>query len=87
MIAPLTPAAPSLQLSEQDFGSYTCAAENEHGKQTSEIQLSGLPDAPVFTSDPNGGEEASYTLAWNTESYYPIQAYAIKFRKAKVKSS
>lgn len=45
----------------------------------------GLPKPPHFTSDPNGGEENSYTLTWETESYYPIESYRLKYRKAKVR--
>ena len=43
---------------------------------------SGLPKRPVITSSPIGGESNSYTLTWETESYYPITEFLIKYRKA-----
>lgn len=75
------------QIEQQDFGEYTCTAENKFGVVESSISLSGLPKPPQFTSSPNGGEENSYTLTWETESYYPITEYRLKYRKAKANDS
>lgn len=41
----------------------------------------GLPKPPVITSSPNGGESTSYTFTLETESYYPITEFIIKYRK------
>ena len=43
------------------------------------------PNTPHFTSNPNSAYENSYTLTWETESYYPITEYRIMYRKAKVR--
>lgn len=75
------------QISEADFGEYICTAENKFGVVESTISMSGLPKPPQFTSDPNGGEETSYTLTWQTESYYPITEYRLKYRKTKANDS
>lgn len=75
------------KISESDFGEYVCTAENKFGVVESSISLTGLPKPPHFTSDPNGGEETSYTLTWDTESYYPITEYRLKYRKAKANES
>ncbi|XP_068226409.1 neural cell adhesion molecule 1-like isoform X2 [Palaemon carinicauda] len=75
------------QIEQQDFGEYTCSAENKFGIVESSISLSGHPEPPHFTSSPNGGEENSYTLTWETESYYPITEYRLKYRKAKANDS
>merc|ERR1719370_2892128 len=69
------------------FGDYTCHAKNDNGETEATINLTDLPKAPHFTSDPNGGEETSYTLTFETESYYPITEYTIKYRKAKTNDS
>ncbi|XP_047740978.1 immunoglobulin superfamily member 10 [Hyalella azteca] len=43
---------------------------------------SGLPRQPRFTSAPAGGEVNSYTLTWETDSYYPIIAYRLIYGRA-----
>ncbi|KAG0710314.1 Protein amalgam [Chionoecetes opilio] len=68
-------------VTEKDFGSYVCIAENDHGKESAVIQMTGLPKPPVITSSPNGGESTSYTFTLESESYYPITEFIIKFRK------
>lgn len=75
------------QVTEEDFGDYVCTAHNDLGTVTGSIHMTGLPKPPHFTSDPNGGEENSYTLTWETESYYPIESYRLKYRKAKANDS
>ncbi|CAL4059917.1 unnamed protein product [Meganyctiphanes norvegica] len=64
---------------EEDFGSYICSAENEHGKSEGIIEITGLPEPPLVLSTPHGGEPESYTLRWQTESYYPIIELMIKY--------
>ncbi|XP_042234773.1 protein amalgam-like isoform X3 [Homarus americanus] len=67
---------------EKDFGTYVCIAENPHGQKTAVIQMTSLPKPPQLTSSPNGGESTKYTLTWETESYYPITEFLIKYRKS-----
>ncbi|CAL4060410.1 unnamed protein product [Meganyctiphanes norvegica] len=68
---------------EEDFGDYTCTAKNDHGDAESTLTLTGLPKAAILTSDPNGGEETSYTLTWKTDSYSTPTMYRVKYRKVK----
>uniref|UniRef100_A0A6A7FXY1 Neural cell adhesion molecule 1-like n=2 Tax=Hirondellea gigas TaxID=1518452 RepID=A0A6A7FXY1_9CRUS len=68
-------------VAEEDFGEYTCSAGNRHGITESTLTLTGLPMIPRLTSSPAGGEKASYTLTWETESFSPIVQYRIKYRK------
>lgn len=75
------------QVTEDDFGEYVCTAVNQYGTVKKSIHMTGLPKPPHFTSDPNGGEENTYTLTWETESYYPILEYRLKYRKAKANDS
>ncbi|XP_071534829.1 protein amalgam-like isoform X2 [Panulirus ornatus] len=68
-------------VTEKDFGAYVCIAENIYGQKNAVIQMTGLPKTPQVTSSPNGGESNRYTLTWETESYYPITEFIIKYRK------
>ncbi|XP_037783523.1 protein amalgam-like [Penaeus monodon] len=69
-------------ITDVDFGSYMCIAENTHGVTNATIQLTGLPMSPMFTSSPNGEESHRYTLTWGTESLSPITEFVIKVRKS-----
>ncbi|XP_045623055.1 protein amalgam [Procambarus clarkii] len=69
------------RVTEKDFGAYICIARNTHGQKEAVIQMTGLPKPPQVTSSPNGGEGTRYTLTWQTESYYPITEFLIKYRK------
>ncbi|XP_063593075.1 hemicentin-2-like [Penaeus indicus] len=69
-------------ITDVDFGSYMCIAENSHGVTNATIQLTGLPMSPMFTSSPNGEESHRYTLTWGTESLSPITEFVIKVRKS-----
>uniref|UniRef100_A0A6A7G9I2 Protein amalgam-like n=1 Tax=Hirondellea gigas TaxID=1518452 RepID=A0A6A7G9I2_9CRUS len=74
-------------VTEQDFGAYVCIAENSQGQKSAVVQMTGLPRQPRFNSAPAGGEVNSYTLTWETDSYYPIIAYRLVYRKAQANGS
>ncbi|KAK3857117.1 hypothetical protein Pcinc_036612, partial [Petrolisthes cinctipes] len=66
---------------EEDFGEYTCTANNGLGRTQRTLMLTGLPKTPTMTSSPSGGEENTYTLTWHTESNTPIIQYRLQYRK------
>nr|XP_045584418.1 protein amalgam-like isoform X1 [Procambarus clarkii] len=68
-------------VTEEDVGTYVCIAENSQGQKTAHIQMTSLPKPPQVTSSPNGGESDKYTLTWETESYYPITEFIIRYRR------
>ncbi|XP_069172848.1 protein amalgam-like [Procambarus clarkii] len=68
-------------VTEEDLGAYMCIAENTQGEKTALIQMTSLPKPPQVTSSPNGGESDKYTLTWETESYYPITEFLIRYRR------
>ncbi|CAL4066058.1 unnamed protein product, partial [Meganyctiphanes norvegica] len=71
------------KVTEDDFGSYICNAENMHGNHEAMIQITGLPGAPFILSSPHGDEPHSFTLNWQTESYYPITELLVKYHALK----
>lgn len=74
-------------VSNSDFGSYRCIANNALGSDEKEIHLTDAPSAPSITSDPHSAEENSYTLTWTTDSYYPIAQYKLMYRRSKANDS
>lgn len=74
-------------VSDQDFGHYQCNAMNALGKASENIYMTDAPSTPAITSDPHSAEEASYTLTWTTDSYYPITQYKLMYRKTKANDS
>ena len=40
-----------------------------------------LPQRPMVTSSPDGGENDIYTLTWITKSFSPIIEYNISYRQ------
>ncbi|CAL4119043.1 unnamed protein product [Meganyctiphanes norvegica] len=66
---------------EDDFGAYSCVAENALGDHRRSIQITGLPEPPHINSSPHGEESTRYTLKWKLNSYYPITEVMIKLRK------
>ncbi|CAL4141890.1 unnamed protein product [Meganyctiphanes norvegica] len=75
------------QVSVDDFGEYKCIAENSKGFNTGLIHMTDVPKPPHITSDKNGGEEYNYVLTWETESYYPITEYQIKYKRERENES
>lgn len=71
------------QVQEEDFGDYSCIAENDRGQAQHTLRLTGLPKTPKMTSSPAGGEEDAYTITWETESYTPILQYRLRYRKSR----
>ena len=56
------------------------------GSRDSLSFLSDYPNKPQFMSPVVGPEDRTYLLKWETESYYPIQEYIVKYRPTEVSS-
>lgn len=65
----------------QDFGNYSCVAENQLGKARKTLQLSGKPNVAVFNSPPISQYKDRYNISWAVESHSPIEEYKLSFRK------
>ncbi|CAL4072121.1 unnamed protein product, partial [Meganyctiphanes norvegica] len=65
---------------EADFGFYTCLAENNLGKDTATIQVTGFPHPPQIMSSSESDKYHSYTFKWKTESYYPVTEIMLKYQ-------
>ncbi|XP_061386842.1 lachesin [Musca vetustissima] len=65
----------------QDFGNYSCVAENQLGKSRKTLQLSGKPNVAVFNSPPISQYKDRYNISWTVESHAPIEEYKLSFRR------
>lgn len=72
---------------EEDFGNYSCFAENELGKSRGFIELSGNPNQPGMRSEAQGMFSDRYNLSWVVDSYSPVTGYRIIYRKSQQASS
>jgi len=68
---------------EGDLGVYSCQAANKLGKQTSMVHLTGKPESVMVTSEPNGIEKSTYTIAFSVESYSPLLEYKVLYKQVK----
>jgi len=80
----------SLKLSDlsfNDFGNYSCQANNVLGTARGYSGVTGKPSRLVFTSPSLNHNLAHYNLTWRTESFSPILAYKLRFKLAKVENN
>ncbi|XP_060520737.1 limbic system-associated membrane protein-like isoform X2 [Cylas formicarius] len=69
------------RVTRQDFGNYTCVADNQLGKTRKSIQLTGKPLPAKFSSAMKGRWRESYNISWEVESLSPIEEYKLLFRR------
>jgi len=69
--------------SPQDFGNYSCVAENSLGSSKRHIEVHGRPTPAVFRKKPHQSGKNSYRLVWTVDSYTPIQEYRLLYRQIK----
>ncbi|XP_037947418.1 hemicentin-1-like isoform X2 [Teleopsis dalmanni] len=65
----------------QDFGNYSCVAENQLGKSRKTLQLSGKPNIAVFNSPQISQYKDRYNISWTVDSHTPIEEYKLSFRR------
>ncbi|XP_058824560.1 hemicentin-1-like [Topomyia yanbarensis] len=64
----------------QDFGNYSCIADNQLGKTRKTVTLTGKPKAAVFRSMPNSQWKDRYNISWIVDSHSPIEEYKLYYR-------
>ncbi|XP_070491540.1 protein amalgam-like [Chironomus tepperi] len=64
----------------QDFGNYSCVADNQLGKNKKNIRLSGEPRAPVIRSNAQSQWRDKYNISWTVDSYAPIEEYKLYYK-------
>jgi len=69
------------KVSSDHFGQFTCLASNSLGREAAQVEVTGLPHAPVFQSGILSKSSNSHHLSWLTESYSHIAEYRLVYRK------
>ncbi|XP_029726433.1 hemicentin-1 isoform X2 [Aedes albopictus] len=64
----------------QDFGNYSCIADNQLGKTRKTVTLTGKPKAAVFRSMPNSQWKDRYNISWVVDSHSPVEEFKLYYR-------
>ncbi|XP_049277796.1 hemicentin-1-like isoform X1 [Anopheles funestus] len=65
----------------QDFGNYSCIADNQLGKTRKTVTLTGIPKKAVFRSVPNSQWKDKYNISWIVDSHSPIEEFKLYYRQ------
>ncbi|GAB0088395.1 Immunoglobulin [Sergentomyia squamirostris] len=65
----------------QDFGNYTCMAENDLGRSKKTILMTGKPKTAIFHSPPISQWGDRYNISWAVDSHTPIEEFKLFFRR------
>ncbi|GLH04580.1 Uncharacterized protein GBIM_10263, partial [Gryllus bimaculatus] len=65
------------KVQSNDFGNYSCVADNNLGKAREHLQLSGVPNTAEFGSNPLGRYTERYNLTWSVVSFSPIEEFKL----------
>ncbi|GBP46281.1 Lachesin [Eumeta japonica] len=65
----------------EDFGNYSCVADNSLGRARQHVEVSGRPGPARFTSPPLARAPHSYSLAFSVDSYPPLDELRLLYRQ------
>lgn len=66
---------------QDDFGNYSCVADNSLGRSKKYMELSGRPGAAEFYSQKWSRSPDSYNLTWKVDSYPPLEEVRLLYRR------
>ncbi|KAJ2941844.1 hypothetical protein O0L34_g10652 [Tuta absoluta] len=71
----------------EDFGNYSCVADNSLGRARQHVEVSGRPGPARFTSPPLARRPHSYTLSFSVDSYPPLDELRLLYRQLAINES
>ncbi|KAL0858616.1 hypothetical protein ABMA27_012449 [Loxostege sticticalis] len=71
----------------EDFGNYSCVADNSLGRARQHVEVSGRPGPARFTSPPLARRPRVYTLAFAVDSYPPLDELRLLYRQLAINES
>ncbi|XP_017002962.3 igLON family member 5 isoform X1 [Drosophila takahashii] len=74
-------------IQQEDFGNYSCVADNSLGRSRKYMELSGRPGPAEFYSPKWGRSTDSYNLTWKIDSYPPLEEVRLLYRRVLMNDS
>ncbi|XP_017052573.1 neurotrimin [Drosophila ficusphila] len=74
-------------IQQEDFGNYSCVADNSLGRSRKYMELSGRPGPAEFYSPKWGRSTDSYNLTWKIDSYPPLEEVRLLYRRVLMNES
>ncbi|KAH8251849.1 hypothetical protein KR038_009405 [Drosophila bunnanda] len=74
-------------IQQEDFGNYSCVADNSLGRSRKYMELSGRPGPAEFYSPKWGRSPDSYNLTWKIDSYPPLEEVRLLYRRVLMNDS
>ncbi|XP_047040058.1 igLON family member 5-like [Helicoverpa zea] len=71
----------------EDFGNYSCVADNSLGRARQHVEVSGRPGPARFTSAPLARSHTRYVLAFAVDSYPPLDELRLLYRQLAINES
>merc|ERR1719187_428929 len=71
---------------EEDYGNYTCKAQNNLGTASTYIILTGVPTEPEIMSGTVSSYKDQYKLTWKVTSYFRVVDHRVDVRMRMEKS-
>ncbi|KAL5284998.1 hypothetical protein ACFFRR_006995 [Megaselia abdita] len=71
----------------EDFGNYSCVADNSLGRSRKYMELSGRPGPAEFYSPKWGRSSDKYNLTWKIDSYPPLEEVRLLYRRVLMNDS
>ncbi|RVE46400.1 hypothetical protein evm_008934 [Chilo suppressalis] len=71
----------------EDFGNYSCVADNSLGRSRRHVEVSGRPGPARFTSAPLARRPHEYTLSFTVDSYPPLDELRLLYRQLAINES
>ncbi|XP_048479845.1 lachesin isoform X2 [Plutella xylostella] len=71
----------------EDFGNYSCVADNSLGRARQHVEVSGRPSPARFTSSPAARTPSTYSLSFAVDSYPPLDELRLLYRQLAINES
>ncbi|CAB3368811.1 Hypothetical predicted protein [Cloeon dipterum] len=71
----------------ENFGNYSCVADNSLGRAKKYMELSGRPSPATFLSEPFSRGRDFYNLSWEVTSWPPLEEARLLWRRVQMNDS
>ncbi|XP_065163162.1 protein amalgam-like isoform X2 [Atheta coriaria] len=68
-------------VTSEDFGNYSCVANNVHGRARDHVTLTGIASTAQFESPAISDEKDTYNISWYVNSHAAVLEYRLFYRQ------